>query len=159
MFHRTQSAALFIAACLSTAAQAETVCSKTMLRNSYGFAGTASGYTTALPGGTSVSCAFGGVMTFDANDGVTIRKLSEVCASTQTVLTATLFNQATDANPTAGTYTLDPATCTAKVQFTSSGSGAFLQLMFTDNAQELHFTLERVGGNYGVAGIGTGSRL
>jgi hypothetical protein len=31
--------------------------------------------------------------------------------------------------------------------------------MFTDNAQELHFTLERVGGNYGVAGIGTGSRL
>ena len=148
-----------LAICASVGAHADTVCSKTMLRNSYGFSGTATGFTSLVPPGTAVSCGFGGVMVFGPNDGVTIKNLVEVCASTQAVLTANLFNQATNADPTAASYTLDPGTCTAKVNFTSSGAGAFLQLMFTDNGQQVHFTLERVGSNYGVAGQGTGSRL
>ncbi len=159
MTHPGQKFLLSLALCATFGAQADTICSKTMLRNSYGFSGTASGFTSLVPPGTSISCGFGGVMIFGPNDGVTIKNLVEVCASNQTVLTANLFNQATDADPTAASYTLDAATCTAKVNFTSSDAGTFLQLMFTDNGQQVHFTLERVSGNYGAAGQGTGSRL
>jgi hypothetical protein len=155
-----------IAACLSAGVQADTVCSKPMLRNAYGFSGNGAGYTTLLPGGSPISCAVSGVVVFDANDGVTVKSLNEVCASNKQAFTLGIFNSAQQTPPTAGSYTLDAATCTAKIQMASvSGAFAFIQIVFTDNAQSFHMTFERtsdpsnVASNYGVAGSATGTRL
>lgn len=163
MKHRAIQALLMASCATPIAAQADTICSKQLLRNSYGFAGTASGYSD-VPLGAPVTCGFGGVLVFDANDGVTVKKLTETCAKTTSPALVVAANPpATD--PTVGTYTLDAATCTADILLSTDSGYAQLKVMFTDNGQRMHFTLQRGGYQNGpvtgtqVAGSGTGARL